>query len=96
MSGWKSCPTFSRGFASEMSSIRYNATEKYVRSQFVFIPHVFSVEMKPGVFDARYSSRLSSLIDIHTLENKNARRAGEAEAGISGIGALSATGAVTS
>jgi hypothetical protein len=45
-----------------------------------------SVDMKPGVFDARYSSRLSSLIDIHTLENKNATRAGEAEAGISGAG----------
>lgn len=45
-----------------------------------------SVDMKPGVFDARYSSRLSSLIDIHTLESKNAVRAGEAEAGISGAG----------
>jgi hypothetical protein len=45
-----------------------------------------SVDMKPGVYDARYSSRLSSLIDIHTLENKNSVRSGEAEAGISGAG----------
>jgi hypothetical protein len=45
-----------------------------------------SVDMKPGVYDARYSSRLSSLIDIHTLGSKNAVRSGEAEMGISGAG----------
>lgn len=45
-----------------------------------------SVEMKPGVFDARYSSRLSALIDIHTLDGKDKVRSGETELGISGIG----------
>lgn len=47
---------------------------------------ISSVDMKPGVYDARYSSRLSSLIALRTLENKNAVRAGEVEAGISGAG----------
>jgi hypothetical protein len=45
-----------------------------------------SVDIKPGVYDAGYSSRLSSLIDIHTLDGKNGARSGEVEVGISGAG----------
>jgi hypothetical protein len=45
-----------------------------------------SVDMKPGVYDAGRSSRLSSLIDIHTLEGRNGVRSGEFEVGISGAG----------
>lgn len=45
-----------------------------------------SVDMQPGVFDARYSGRLSSLIDIHTLQPATPLRSGEADFGISGLG----------
>ena len=47
---------------------------------------IASVQMKAGVYDARYSSRLSALIDIHTLEGVSAARAGELNLGISGAG----------
>jgi hypothetical protein len=52
-----------------------------------------SVDLKAGEYDARYSSRLSSLVDIHTLAGGrapapgiDARRSGEVDAGISGVG----------
>jgi TonB dependent receptor/TonB-dependent Receptor Plug Domain len=52
-----------------------------------------SVDLKAGEYDARYSSRLSSLVDIHTLAGEPAltpgidnRRSGEVDAGISGVG----------
>lgn len=45
-----------------------------------------SIDFKEGEYDARYSSRLSSLVDIHTLSPQEARRSGEIDAGISGAG----------
>jgi hypothetical protein len=45
-----------------------------------------SVDMKAGVYDARYFSRLSSLIDVHTIEQLPSKRANEIDLGISGIG----------
>jgi len=52
-----------------------------------------SVDLKAGEYDARFSSRLSSLVDIHTLiggreiaPGIDARRSGEVDAGISGVG----------
>ncbi|MGA2349712.1 MAG: TonB-dependent receptor [Terracidiphilus sp.] len=45
-----------------------------------------SVDMKPGSYDARYSSRLSSLIEIHTRQSAKQKRAGELDVGISGAG----------
>jgi len=47
-----------------------------------------SMDMKAGVYDASYSSRLSSLIDIHTRELGEARQAGNLFAGIAGAGGL--------
>jgi len=47
---------------------------------------VGNVEMKAGVYDARFSSRLSSLIDIHTRENRGRARDGEIDLGIAGVG----------
>ena len=46
-----------------------------------------SVDMKAGVYDAQYSSRLSSLIDIHTRDSAvPAHKEGELNLGISGVG----------
>ena len=45
-----------------------------------------SVDMKSGIYDAKYSSRLSSLISIHTREGGPTIRAGEFNAGIAGVG----------
>ena len=45
-----------------------------------------SVDMKAGVYDARYSSRLSSLIEVHTLESHGSKPIGELDLGISGAG----------
>lgn len=52
-----------------------------------------SVDLKAGEYDARYSSRLSSLVEIHMLAasrapapGNDARRSGEVDAGISGVG----------
>jgi hypothetical protein len=49
---------------------------------------VKSMSMRPGVYDADYSSRLSSLIDIHTSELGEARQAGDLSVGIAGAGGL--------
>lgn len=49
---------------------------------------VGSVEMRDDVWDASYSSRLSSLIEIHTRELGADGHAGEAGFGISGAGGL--------
>ena len=45
-----------------------------------------SVDVKAGVYDPRYSSRMSSLIEIHTRESEAGTSAGELSLGISGIG----------
>jgi hypothetical protein len=45
-----------------------------------------SVDVKAGVYDPHYSSRMSSLIDVHTRENEVGARAGELSLGISGVG----------
>ena len=47
---------------------------------------IASVEMKPGDYDARYSTRLSSLIEIQTLDRPHKPLSGEADLGISGAG----------
>jgi len=47
---------------------------------------ISSVDMKAGVYDARYSSRLSSLIEIRTRENQGTARTGEINVGIGGVG----------
>jgi len=47
-----------------------------------------SVDVKAGGYDARYSSRLSSLIEIHTSEGNAKERSGELDLGISGAGGL--------
>ncbi len=49
---------------------------------------VGSMEMRAGVYDASYSSRLSSLIDIHTRQLDEGERAGDISVGISGAGGL--------
>ena len=47
---------------------------------------VDSIEMKPGQYDVRYASRLSSLFEIHTISGLGNKRAGELDLGISGGG----------
>jgi len=47
-----------------------------------------SMNMKADVYDAGYSSRLSSLIEIHTRELGEARQAGNLSVGIAGVGGL--------
>ncbi len=47
-----------------------------------------SMDMKADVYDAGYSSRLSSLIEIHTRELGEARQTGNLSAGIAGAGGL--------
>ena len=47
---------------------------------------VGSVDLKPGIFGARYSSRLSSLIEVRTREPEGTERSGEVNVGISGVG----------
>jgi hypothetical protein len=49
---------------------------------------VGSMEMRAGVYDASYSSRLSSLIDIHTRQLSRGEKAGDISVGISGAGGL--------
>jgi|CZKF01.1.fsa_nt_gi hypothetical protein len=49
---------------------------------------VGSMNMKDDVYDAAYSSRLSSLIEIHTRDLGEARHAGNLSAGIAGVGGL--------
>jgi hypothetical protein len=49
---------------------------------------VGSMTMRPGVYDADYSSRLSSLIDIHTSQLGEAGHAGDLSVGIAGAGGL--------
>lgn len=49
---------------------------------------VGKMELRDGIYDASYSSRLSSLIDIHTREPGDRRQAGDLTAGISGVGGL--------
>lgn len=49
---------------------------------------VGSMEMRADVYDADYSSRLSSLIDIHTRELGTARQAGNLSVSIAGAGGL--------
>jgi hypothetical protein len=45
-----------------------------------------SLDMKVGVYDASYSSRLSSLIEIHTRESLGTAPVREADLGIAGAG----------
>ncbi len=45
-----------------------------------------SIDVKAGVYDSHYSSRMSSLIEVHTRENEAGTRAGELSLGISGVG----------
>ena len=49
---------------------------------------VGSMNMRDDVYDAAYSSRLSSLIEIHTRDLGEARQAGNLTAGIAGAGGL--------
>lgn len=49
---------------------------------------VGSMEMRPGVYDAAYSSRLSSLIEIRTRTLGEASRERSLSLGISGVGGL--------
>lgn len=49
---------------------------------------ISSIDFKVGDYDARYSSRLSSLVEIHTLASQQAHRSGEINVGISGGGGL--------
>jgi hypothetical protein len=49
---------------------------------------VGSMNMRDDIYDAAYSSRLSSLIEIHTRELGEARQAGNLSAGIAGAGGL--------
>ena len=49
---------------------------------------VGSMNMRDDVYDAAYSSRLSSLIEIHTRDLGDARQAGNLSAGIAGAGGL--------
>jgi hypothetical protein len=49
---------------------------------------VGSMNMRDDVYDAAYSSRLSSLIEIHTRDLGEARQAGNLSAGIAGAGGL--------
>ncbi|MGD0681277.1 MAG: TonB-dependent receptor [Terracidiphilus sp.] len=49
---------------------------------------VGSMNMRDDVYDAAYSSRLSSLIEIHTRDLGEARQAGNLSAGIAGVGGL--------
>lgn len=47
---------------------------------------ISSIDFKVGEYDSRYSSRLSSLVDIHTLAGQEAHRSGQVDMGISGGG----------
>ena len=49
---------------------------------------VSEMEMRDGVYDSSYSSRLSSLIEIRTRSLGDARRAGDFTMGIAGAGGL--------
>ncbi len=49
---------------------------------------VGGMEMRPGVYDASYSSRLSSLIEIRTRTLGEARQERSFSLGISGVGGL--------
>ena len=49
---------------------------------------VGSMNMRDDIYDAAYSSRLSSLIEIHTRELGEASQAGNLSAGIAGAGGL--------
>jgi hypothetical protein len=49
---------------------------------------VGNMNMRDDLYDAAYSSRLSSLIEIHTRDLAEARQAGNLSAGISGVGGL--------
>jgi hypothetical protein len=47
-----------------------------------------SVEMRSGVYDSRYSSRLSSMVEIRTRNTESKKPLAQADLGISGIGGL--------
>src|SRR6201997_4166668 len=47
-----------------------------------------SVDMKSGVYDASYSSRLSSLIEIHTRDAQPGTHGAEVDFGIAGMGGM--------
>ncbi len=49
---------------------------------------VGSVDMRSGIYDAGYSSRLSSLIEIHTYRPQEKRQSGNLSLGIAGAGGL--------
>lgn len=47
---------------------------------------ISSIDFKVGEYDARYSTRISSLVSIHTLSAQEPRGSGEFDGGISGAG----------
>ena len=47
---------------------------------------ISQVELQPGAYDAQYSSRLSSLIELRTRERHESARAGQVNLGIAGLG----------
>jgi TonB dependent receptor/TonB-dependent Receptor Plug Domain len=49
---------------------------------------ISKVELQPGVYDARYSSRLSSMVEIQTRDQDESVRRGEVNLGIAGLGAF--------
>jgi len=49
---------------------------------------ISKVDLQPGVYDARYSSRLSSLVEIQTRDQDESVRRGEVNVGIAGLGAF--------
>ena len=49
---------------------------------------VGSLNLRTGAYDAGYSSRLSSLIEVHLIEPENERQSGSVSLGIAGAGAL--------
>jgi len=49
---------------------------------------ISKVDLQPGDYDSKYSSRLSSLIEIHTRDQGESVRTGEVNLGIAGLGAF--------
>ncbi len=49
---------------------------------------ISKVELQPGVYDSRYWSRLSSVVEIETRDQDEAVRKGEINLGLAGLGAF--------
>jgi TonB dependent receptor/TonB-dependent Receptor Plug Domain len=49
---------------------------------------ISKVDLQPGAYDARYSSRLSSLVEIQTRDQDESTHEGEVNLGIAGVGAF--------